>query len=177
MKLLSLDLEMNQPSGTIIQVGVAVGDIYTGEVVDWMSTYIKCNEQLNPEIIQLTGVTQENVNNGVSLLDAYSEVKRMHDKYNCFRNALTWGGGDTQELWKQLGQPKDWCLGRRWLDTKTVFQAYCTANDIKAQSGLAKSMTKLGLRFQGRKHDAKDDAVNTFRIYRELVLRMKNRTK
>jgi inhibitor of KinA sporulation pathway (predicted exonuclease) len=30
-------------------------------------------------------------------------------------------------------------------------------------------MTKLGLAFQGRKHNALDDALNTFTMYRALL--------
>jgi inhibitor of KinA sporulation pathway (predicted exonuclease) len=30
-------------------------------------------------------------------------------------------------------------------------------------------MTKIGLSFRGRKHNASDDALNTFRMYRALL--------
>ena len=47
------------------------------------------------------------------------------------------------------------------------------AMDAKTQSGLAKSMVRLGLKFEGTKHNAMDDATNTFYIYRKLLEELK----
>jgi inhibitor of KinA sporulation pathway (predicted exonuclease) len=178
MKLLSLDLEMNQPSGKIIQVGAAVGDTDTNTVLETLSVMVNPYEQLNPYIIDLTAITQEQVDNGVTLRSAYDQLVELQKKHNCFMNPLTWGGGDSIELKNQLiadnpDQYIDWAFGRRWIDVKTVFITYQLANGGKMQGGLAKSMTKLGLAFKGKKHNALDDAVNTFRIYMALLRKLK----
>jgi len=62
-----------------------------------------------------------------------------------------------------------WLFGRRWLDAKTLFVAWRMAQGRELQGGLGRSMTKLGLAFEGRQHNAIDDAENTFRIYRALL--------
>ncbi len=38
---LSLDLEMEQPSQEIIQIGAVIGDIVTGEIKETFKAYVK----------------------------------------------------------------------------------------------------------------------------------------
>ena len=57
----------------------------------------------------------------------------------------------------------------RTTDVKTVFISHMFANGESHRSGLAKSLIRLGMQFKGKKHNAKDDALNTFLIYRELL--------
>jgi len=175
LNILSLDLEFNQPSQSIIQVGAVVGNLKTGDILEEMCIEIHQDEVIAQFITNLTGVTQDQVDNGVSLDDAYGVLKDMFIKHDCFRNCLTWGGGDSQLLRSQLGLDDNMFLfGRRWIDAKTLFVSHCFANDIKHQSGLAKSMTRVGLNFNGTKHNAKDDALNTFTIYRRLLGMLNN---
>jgi inhibitor of KinA sporulation pathway (predicted exonuclease) len=170
MKILSLDLEMNQPSGKIIQIGAVVGDLDSGVVVERFGIFVECNEPLNPEITKLTGITVHDLSRGVSLPAAYSELLRFHEKHRPFCNPLTWGGGDSAELKKQLdGSCTHWVFGRRWIDVKTIYQTQCIAGGKPLQGGLARVMTKYGLKFKGRKHNAVDDAENTFLLYFEML--------
>ena len=105
----------------------------------------------------------------------------MHERYVSFVNCITWGGGDSQELLGQLtaNNPEftGWCFGRRWLDAKSIYVSYRLANGLPIQGGLAKSMTKVGLKFEGQKHNALDDSENTFRMYCTLLWKMKQITK
>lgn len=170
---------MNQPSGKIIQIGAVVGDVGTGEIVEELSIFVNPKECLSQYIIDLTGINQKDVDLGLPLLSAYEELKKIHSKYQSFINPICWGGGDSLELLNQIKlenpnfKDADWCFGRRWVDVKTVFISYRLGNKNKFQGGLAKSMTKLGLKFQGKKHNAKDDAKNTFLMYCELIKRFK----
>lgn len=175
---MSFDLEMNQPSGTIIQVGYVVGDTDTGEILNRGCHNIYCEEEIAPRIELLTGVTQHDVNKGISLVDMYKILVDVHQKYNCFRNPLTWGGGDSHELKTQLrvaGVKDPHLFGRRWIDAKTLYVSYRLANGKPPQGGLAKAMLRLGLKFDGRKHNAGDDAYNTFLIYLKLLKFFKDR--
>lgn len=166
INILSLDLEMNKPSNKIIQVGFCIGNISTGEIKHTESLYINPEEKLDPFIINLTGIKQEQVDSGITLSEAYQKLADCPLSFNCFRNPITWGGGDSELLRQQLGLANErYLFGRRWLDVKTIFVSRCFAKDEKHQAGLGKALTRCGLRFEGRKHNAKDDAVNTFRIY------------
>ena len=171
----SLDLEFNQPSGKIIQIGAVIGNCKTGEVLCDMELYVDPYERLSDRIITLTGITEEDIRQkGMSLMQAYSILAENHVKHNSFINPLTWGGGDSAELRKQIGNPEKWPFGRRWVDVKTVFQFYCWANNLKSRAGLAKAMRKLGMDFSGKKHNGRDDAYNTFRVYCHLLDKLKN---
>lgn len=173
----SLDLEMAQPSGRIIQIGACVGNINTGEILESLSVVVNAKETLSDFILGLTGITQDQVDNGETLEEAYLKFKKMHEKYKSHPMIVQWGGGDEWELKSQLfeqGMSKDnWVFGRTTMNVKNVYQSYCLANGAKMQSGLAKSMTKLGLKFIGRKHNAKYDAINTFLLYIELLKKLK----
>ena len=173
MNLVFLDLEMNQPSNAIIQIGAVVGNIKTGVLVETLSVYINAGEVLNPEIIQLTGITQEMVDQGVSLMDGYKQLCALQARTEAEMNLLTWGGADGFFLRDQLGKVEDWPFGRRYDDVKTLFIAHQRANGLPYVGGLTKSMRRLGLKFDGQAHNAIYDALNTFLIYQELLKRLR----
>jgi len=173
----SLDLEMSQPSKKIIQIGAVVANLTTGQILDRLSVFVNPNERISPFITELTGIKQQDVDNGLTLEEAYRKLQRMHENYGSFINCITWGGGDSQELLEQIKKEnphfEGWCFGRRWIDTKTLFVSWRFANGQPIQGGLARSMTKVGLKFEGRKHNALDDSENTFRMYRRMLEMLK----
>jgi inhibitor of KinA sporulation pathway (predicted exonuclease) len=172
----SLDLEMNQPSGKIIQIGAVIGNIKTGEILSKLSVFINPKEELNPEIIKLTKIKQVQVDAGLTLEEGYQHLKRMHEEFKSFCNPITWGGGDSKELLDQLKLEnpnfQGWCFGRRWIDTKTLFVSWRFANGEQIKGGLARSMSKVGLQFRGHAHDAAWDAENTFYMYCEMLKKL-----
>jgi inhibitor of KinA sporulation pathway (predicted exonuclease) len=171
----SLDLELNQADTgpKIIQIGACVGNITTGQILEKLSVFVNPQEKLTQFIMDLTKISQSDVDNGLTLEEAYGKLQRMHKNYGSFINAVTWGGGDSHELLAQLKKEnphfEGWCFGRRWIDTKTLFVSYRFANGQPIQGGLARSMTKVGLNFQGQKHNALDDSVNTFKMYCKML--------
>lgn len=177
MKLTVLDLEMNQPSGKICQIGAVIGDSTTGEIEQRLRIYVNPGEPIAPYITDLCGITQEQIDsNGISLQDAYIQLRDWHLKHSEFMNPITWGGADSEELRQQLNNPEDsWCFGRRWIDAKTLVVSQMIAKENKVYSGgLASAMKRFGLKFQGRKHDAQDDAENTFKIYHHMLYLMRH---
>lgn len=181
MNVMALDLELNQPSNTIIQIGITIGNVYTGEVLEKKGWLICVAEEINPYITQLTTITQEMVDSGVFLDDAYREMTELYKKHNCTLNFVTWGGGDHKALRTQLFEHYDlnpslgkvqWEYGHREFDVKTLFLALAMAGSKKVRSGLAKSMTRVGLAFEGTKHWAPDDAHNTFRLLVHLLRKL-----
>ena len=167
--ILSLDLEMNKNEkgevDKIIQIGAVIGDLNTGEVLGKFSVFIKINEPLDPYIIKLTGIQEKDLDSGVSLVDGYNLLKEFKSKFPCDSSGYTWGGDDIGKLKTDLmsqGFEDKFIFGRQFSNVKTVFNLYCKANGLKTKGGLAKSLTRVGLKFEGRKHNALDDAYNTF---------------
>jgi inhibitor of KinA sporulation pathway (predicted exonuclease) len=178
MKLTCIDLELNQPSGKIIQIGAVIGDTNSGDITHRLKVYVDPQEPLSQFIIDLTGITQSVIDKeSIPLTEAYLKLKEFHLMHSTFMNPLTWGGGDSQEIFDQLPEEDriDWPFGRRWIDAKTLYVSECIAKGLPVQGGLSKVMTKYNLKFQGRKHDALDDAENTFRLYKEMLLIIRNK--
>jgi DNA polymerase III epsilon subunit-like protein len=55
---IALDLEMNQPSGKVIEVGVAIGNVNDG-VLEMRNWYVDPQEPIEEYITQLTGIDDE----------------------------------------------------------------------------------------------------------------------
>lgn len=175
----ALDLELNQPSGRIIQIGAVVGDISTGKILDRFSLHINPGEDLHEDIIELTGIHQGDVDNAVSLREGYAKLCDFHKQHGSFMNPITWGGSDAADMKRQLQEDYgeystiNWPFGRRWIDVKTIWVSHRIANGQQIQGGLSKSMSKVGLSFKGRQHDAQDDAENTFHMYCAMLKLLK----
>lgn len=177
MKITCLDLEMNQPSGKIIQIGAVVGDTENGSVIDRFRAYVDPGEPIAQFITDLTGVTEQDIKEkGKSLSYVYEGLREMHLRHNCFINPLTWGGGDSQEIFNQLPEEAraNWCFGRRWIDAKTIHVSKMISSGKVLSGGLSTSMKAYNMKFQGRKHDAQDDAENTWRIYYQMIYLMRH---
>jgi inhibitor of KinA sporulation pathway (predicted exonuclease) len=184
MKFLSIDLEQNQPSGKIIQIGACVGDTMTGEVIETLSAFVKIDEPIHRgpsvDIQKLTGISDELLaEQGTSLIDAYRKLLALENKYPDRMPAVVqWGGGDTWELKKQLttaydqiiiGKTFEWPFGGAYFDVKKLYQAHRIAHGKSYASGLGKSMGRMGLQFKGQAHDALTDAINTFHLFNYLL--------
>jgi len=164
-----IDLELAQPSRKLIQLGAVVGNIKTGQVLERLSVFVNPHEQLSEFIINLTGITQEQVDTGTTLEKMYEQLCSLHKKHGSYRNFVQWGSGDSECIREQMGLNGEVFIGgRRTIDVKTIFIAWRLSQGEKLQSGLAKSLVKLGLKFEGTKHNALSDAENTFRIFMAL---------
>lgn len=173
--VVSLDLEFNQPSQKIIQIGAVLGDLDSATVMSRFNCFVDPEEPLNPIISSLCGIAPEALELSNSLPDAYVELQNWLRPFNACRqlNPLTWGGGDSMALKSQLGLKDKWEFGRRWVDVKTVYIACQTVRGGSTEGGLKPSMRKLGVPFHGRPHDAADDAHSTFLMYCKLLSLMK----
>jgi len=174
-KFLALDLESNQPSGKIIQVGVAIGSVkdrFEDYVVrKW---YIDPQEPISEFINDLTGITDADIR-----AEAYShehvarELGELIKEHKPFTNPVVWGGGDSSELLAEFCKnhadfPH---FGRRWIDVKT-FYTYLMLTRGKAPSGgLASAMGYFKLQFRGKAHRADVDAQNTLALFFKLLER------
>lgn len=184
MNVMVLDAEYNQPSRKTIQIGAAVFNARNAALIERLNIFVNPGEPITPEIIHLTGITDSHVANGLTIIEAYEELKKFHAKHKCFRNPLVWGSGvrnDSQHIYDEYFAAKnegesDYSImqeenfmGFRVLDVKTIYQSVQIFENSKHGGGLKESMARFGLEFEGNSHDALNDAINTFRFWYHLM--------
>lgn len=174
MNVITIDLEMNQPSGKIIQLGYCIHNVKTGHRIRRCSIFVNPQEPLNPEITILTGITEIEIEKyGETLKDAYNYmVKEMKDN-SVGKHPIEWGL-DHFELRNQLNiEWDDYVFSRRGIDVKSLYQAYAMSRPQgKTVAGLAKALEVLGSPFEGEQHRAMIDAENTFKAFKLLTNKM-----
>lgn len=174
-RFVALDLEFNQPSRRIIQVGVALGTLGQPEVTYQVRSWLlDPGEPVAPEITQLTGITDDAIAAGaVPLSKVAVELGAMLSQGPVFVNPVTWGGGDAETLLAAFREggiafPH---FGRRWLDVKTMHSLLRLAQGKNPSGGLRSIMAQYGLAFSGMPHRADVDALNTLRLFFRLLER------
>lgn len=161
MRLCVLDLEMNQPSGNIIQIGAACYDIKQDKIISTFLETVNPGEKLSEYIIDLTHISQASVDEARPL----DEVARSFSEWATgvgVGNLLASWGSDYNYLRQRV--PSQYFTWTRFLDLKqmsTVFQAILPS---RKGGGLTSQMNKVGLQFEGRQHNALTDAINTVRL-------------
>ena len=168
----AIDLELNQLNGTpkIIEIGIAIGN-KDREIIACKSFYVNPKEQITEYITNLTHITQDMVDDAPELPEAYEQMKSFIKSYNCHPMPIQWGGGDVFELHTEMKTHGAFesAFGRTVMNVKNVHQTIQMSKGLGYQGGLAKTLLKYGLRFQGTKHSARDDAKNTLLLFFKLL--------
>jgi inhibitor of KinA sporulation pathway (predicted exonuclease) len=183
MKIMVLDCEYAQPSRKTIQIGAAVYDARNAACHGTFETYVNPGEPITKEITHLTGISDYDVSAAPSIIEAFEELKKFHEKHRPFMNPLVWGSGDRNDsiaLYEDYnaaltlrGMPliprNPNFMGRRVLDAKTLYQSVQIFRNKSYAGGLSECMGRMGLQFEGTKHTALADAKNTFTIWYYLT--------
>lgn len=169
MYIISIDLELNQPSGTIIELGYIIANVKSKEIKVAKSILVNPKETLNQNIINLTGITQNQVDEADTLLAAYKEMCIDIENLQVSKHPFQWGL-DHFELRNKLTITwEQYIFRRRAHDIKSFYQLYQMAKpNSKVISGLATSMKQLGLEWDSRygpPHKALADSYNTLLTY------------
>ena len=179
---LSLDLELNNaPDNStvnpkIIQVGIAIGSYlnYKNNSIAKYKWYLDPQEPIFEFITNLTGISNEDIiRNAVSHEQVAKEIGELIQAHQCFINPITWGGGDSTELKLEFinrGTHFPY-FGRRWIDIKTWYTLHMLTNGKKPSGGLSSALGNFRLHFEGQPHRADDDALNTLRLFFEVMQR------
>ena len=177
---LALDLELNNaqdnstPNPPIIQVGVAIGtwDHYVDNEIITKKWYFNPNEPIYPFITELTGITDDDVVNKSVTHEVFAEeFGALIKEYKPFCNFLTWGQGDVTELKSEMsarGIPFPYG-GHRIVDVKTFYVLRLLANGKRPAGGLKSAMGTYKMKFEGTPHRADDDALNTLRLFFNIL--------
>jgi inhibitor of KinA sporulation pathway (predicted exonuclease) len=176
----SLDLELNNKNdGTtprIIQVGVAWGSPIRPEELKTYSWYLNPQEPITEFIQNLTGITDEIIQEkSVDHKTVAQELGELIKVNNCFVNPICWGEGDATELkdeFRERGIDFPY-FGRRVIDVKTLYVFNQMVRGKSPSGGLRKSMISYGLDFIGQSHRADVDALNTLRFFFYFLQRQK----
>ena len=182
-KYLALDLELNNaddgstPTPKIIQVGVAIGSAKQSPS-EWITKkwYVRVNEPIYPFITDLTGITNQDIQQfGMTHYEIGQELSRLIKDNDVFVNPVTWGGGDSTELKSEFDQHgiEFRHFGRRWIDVKTWYVLRLLANGKRPSGGLSSAMGVYKMHFEGKAHRADVDAYNTLRLFFEILKRQK----
>lgn len=85
------------------------------------------------------------------------------------RTCVQWGQGDSDHIRKELGLGyKEYVFRPRIWDVKSLYQIHQAFKNDAVAAGLEKALKTVGMEFEGRPHDALNDALNTYRIFYEL---------
>ena len=189
--LIALDLELEQSFDNpqtpdskldvskIIQLGWVVFN--DKEVLKECRRYVNIGVPLSKFIKDLTKITDEHIQSGGTLNEAYADLVSDQKEYNTSRVVRQWGGGDMEHLkmeieTEQVETPMKWEFGRSGFNVKHLYQSYALENGLNTSGGLSKCMGRLDLIWKGRgKHDALLDAHNTARFYTLLSGKLKER--
>lgn len=176
----SLDLELNNKNdGTvpkIIQVGVAIGSPVSSNPIRTFSWYLNPEEPITPFISNLTGITDEIIQEkAVSHQTLAEELGALLKVNNCFVNPIVWGQGDASELKSEFQERNiDFpFFGRRIFDVKTLYVFQQMVEGKSPSGGLRKSMISYDLDFVGQSHNAEYDALNTLRFFFYFIKRQR----
>jgi inhibitor of KinA sporulation pathway (predicted exonuclease) len=173
---LSLDLEMNQPSGKIIEVGVAIGNT-DHEIIMVKNWFVDPQEPIDEYITQLTTIDDDTIReSSVPMEVVAAELSELIRKYECFVNPVQWGGGDSQKLLSEFrirGIEFPY-FGRREIDVKTICVFLAMAAGQKPAGGLKSYLHRHKLQFRGTPHRAAVDAENTLSLWFSLMKRQRS---
>lgn len=158
----------------IIEFPAVLLDATTLEVVSEFHEYCKpqCKTQLTEFCQELTGITQETVDNA----DAFPEVLSKFEQWLTDHKlgseykfgVVTDGHWDMGLCFSRqcrlcsIPVPK---FARKWINLRKLYR-----NFYKVSKGTLEDMVKnLGMRFEGRPHSGIDDARNIARILQKMV--------
>lgn len=168
----ALDLEMNQPSRRIIQIGLCMGTWGAAEPnFERAVWHLDPSEPISPFITTLTGITDECIREHAKPLDVVlAEIAQFLDRRR-FVNPVVWGEGDAgalKALVKSAGLPP-LRFGHRSIDVKTLVFFLNAAKSSPGAGSLSSALKHYKLNFEGEAHRADADAFNTLRLFFHLL--------
>ncbi|NUU21038.1 MAG: exonuclease domain-containing protein [Streptomycetaceae bacterium] len=150
----------------IIEIGVAVLDVASGERVDRAGILVRPERsRVSAFCTELTTLTQEDVDAGMPFADACALLRSEYRAHE--RVWASWGEYDRLQFERQcgdLGVP--YPFGGRHLNAKTL---YALAHALPREPGMAGALAHAGKPLEGTHHRGVDDAWNIAGLLGDLL--------
>ncbi len=155
----------------IIEIGVCTLDVGTGSRLVRQSILVRPeHSEVSPFCTELTTLTQEQVNNGVSFERACAILRRRYISRE--RVWASYGDYDRRQFEKQcLAQNIDYPFGPSHINVKNLFALIYR---LPREVGLLKALQTLELPADGTHHRGVDDAWNTALILSRLLFQCRS---
>lgn len=154
--------------GEIIEIGLTVVDLHAAERVARHRILVRpVRSAVSAFCTELTGLTQAEVDTGLSFADACRLLASEHRSGQ--RAWASWGDYDRNQFTRQCratGTP--YPFGRRHTNAKIPFTA---AHGLRKRPGMAQALQVAGLPLEGRHHSGADDAWNIAALILDLAAR------
>jgi len=180
--------KVNIPPPEIIEFPVVLLCLSSGKIVSEFHYYCQPmeNPRLSPFCKNLTGITQELVDDGVPLATCLvlfrqwfdskcreyritvSEEAATEDTSLSYATCVTWSDWDLSLCLeneckrKQIRKPE--CFNA-WIDIRSVYRSFYN----RRPQGLNNALREVGLEFEGREHSGIEDARNTAKLVWRMV--------
>ncbi len=158
--------ESNKNKSEIIEIGVALLNLKTGLVEKSHGYIIKpIVSTISDFCTELTTLTQEDVNKGISYKEACDALVKDFDSQN-----IPWASYGQYDFNMLERQSKDRNVrnpfSNQYINIKLLFSLMDSQN---RQMGMAKALTALGYKLEGTHHRGVDDAINIAKIAHHLL--------
>lgn len=148
----------------IIEIGLCVVDLDAGERIAKHRILVKPRSVVSEFCTELTGLTQEEVDTGVSFEEACRILAGEHRADS--RPWASWGDYDRKQFEGQCRMGRAvYPFSSRHTNAKAV---YAEANELERRPGMAAALRMSGLPLEGRHHSGADDAWNIAALVLEL---------
>ncbi|MCP5052745.1 MAG: exonuclease domain-containing protein [bacterium] len=150
----------------IIEIGICLLDIQTSELSDNRCIMVKpVRSRVSEFCTELTTLTQEDVDKGVSFKEACDILKK--DFLSKSRVWASYGAYDLNQFTKQCKEDNiDYPFGPRHINVKTLFSL---KHKLKKEVGMAGALRLVEIPLEGTHHRGVDDARNIALILKDLL--------
>ncbi|CRK57918.1 Exonuclease [Alloactinosynnema sp. L-07] len=141
----------------IIEIGLTLVDIDSRTRVGRHRVLVRPElSTVSPFCTELTGLTQAEVDTGVSFAEACEQLVANHRTRE--RAWFSWGDYDRKQFLRQCDQSGvPYPFHQNHINAKAVF---ATAHGLRRPVGMDRALKVVGLPLEGRHHRGEDDAWN-----------------
>lgn len=152
----------------IIEIGICPLEATTGERLPTRSIIVKPEKSTVSDFCtQLTTLTQEQVNKGITLNEACSILEQEYLTRS--RTWASWGDYDRRQFEKECKLKNiTYPFGPNHVNIKRRF---AREQNLSQEVELIEALQLLGLKFEGTYHRAVDDAFNIAFVLSKLILK------